>query len=144
VTRIPRIAKVMTPFPYSIGLDASLRVAREMMVEHSVRHLPVVKGHTLVGIVTERDIKRALDPELGLPPRDQLFVQDVYVPEPYTVDDHTPLDEVLEHMATHRVGSALVTVRGRLAGIFTATDACREFCVHLRKLFPSADDESVA
>jgi CBS domain-containing protein len=114
------------------------------MVQHEVRHLPVLREHALVGILTDRDLKRALDPALGLPPLDELFVRDVYVPEPYSVDSSTPLDVVLEHMATHHVGSTIVTKHGRVAGIFTATDACRVYCEHLRKLFPSRSGVDVA
>ena len=133
---IPTMAAVMTPFPFSVDVSDSLRRARDLMTEHDVRHLPVVNKYELLGILTDRDLKRALDPDLGLPPKDELFVRDVYLPDPYVVDDHSPLDEVLEHMATHHLGSALVTKHGRLAGIFTSTDACRAYCEHLRRIFP--------
>jgi acetoin utilization protein AcuB len=122
----------MTPFPYAIDVDDSLLRARELMVAFEVRHLPVLKDHRLLGILTDRDLKRALDPDLGLPPKAELFVRDVYVPDPYVVDDLTPLDEVLAHMAEHQLGSVLVTKHGRLAGIFTSVDACRAYSVHLR------------
>ncbi|MEQ1757421.1 MAG: CBS domain-containing protein [Vicinamibacterales bacterium] len=144
MTHIPAVATVMTPFPYSVGVDASLRQAHEMMVAHQVRHLPVLRGHALVGVVSDRDIKRALDPDLGLPPMDELFVRDVYVPEPISVDDAAPLDEVLEQMASEHIGSVLVTKHGRLVGIFTSTDACRVYCAHLRTLFPQGSGEEVA
>ena len=133
---IPTVAAVMTPFPFSVDVSDSTLRARDMMAEHGVRHLPVVKNHKLLGILTDRDLKRALDPDLGLPPKDELFVRDVYLPDPYIVEDLSPLDDVLEHMATHHIGSALVTKHGRLAGIFTSTDACRVYCEHLRRLFP--------
>ncbi len=144
MTHIPTVVSVMTPFPYSIDRGASLRHAHEMMVDHRVRHLPVLEGHTLVGIVSDRDIKRALDPDLGLPPKDELFVHDVYVPDPITVDAATPLDVVLDRMATAHVGSVLITKHGRIAGIFTSTDACRIYCEHLRKLFPATGGNDVA
>src|SRR5687767_13074781 len=118
------MAAVMTPFPFSADAGDSLR------------HLPVVKNDGLLGILTDRDLKRALDPDLRLPPMHELFVRDVYLPDPYVVDDRSPLDDVLEHMATYHLGSALVTKHGRLAGIFTSTDACRAYCEHLRRIFP--------
>lgn len=142
--RIPSIGSVMTPFPYFVAVDDSLLRARTLMVEHEVRHLPVKEGATLVGVVTDRDIKRALDPDLGLPPKEELFVRDVFVPDVYVVDIGQPLDRVLEHMARHHVGSALVSKAGRLVGIFTMTDACRFFCEHLRALFPSGSGDTVA
>jgi acetoin utilization protein AcuB len=141
---IPMVASVMTPFPYWIDVDDSVRRARGLMVEHQIRHLPVMQGRSLVGVLSDRDLKRALDPTLGLPPEDELFVRDVYVSDPYVVDSSTALDVVLEHMAAHHVGSALVTSHGRLAGIFTATDACRLYCDHLRKLFPARGAKDVA
>lgn len=138
------VASVMTPFPCWIDIDDSVRRARGLMVEHQIRHLPVMRGRSLVGILSDRDLKRALDPTLGLPPEDELFVRDVYVSDPYVVDSNTALDVVLEQMAAQHVGSALVTSHGRLAGILTATDVCRLYCDHLRKLFPPRDGEDVA
>jgi hypothetical protein len=42
------------------------------------------------------------------------------------------------------IGSALVTRNGRLVGIFTAADACRILCGHLRALFPRPAGDAVA
>lgn len=123
---MPRVvADVMTPHPYVIDEGAPLRQARSVMVEHDIHHLPVVRHKRLVGVLTDRDLKRALDPDLGLPPEDELFVRDVCVFDAYTVTGATPLAEVLTVMAERHIGSALVTDRERLIGILTASDACR-------------------
>jgi CBS domain-containing protein len=106
--RMPSTNSVMTPFPHVVEVDDSLRHARALMVRHQVRHLPVKEGSALVGVLTDRDLKRALDPDLGLPPKDELFVRDVFEPEAYVVDSSEPLDHVLEHMAAEHIGSALV------------------------------------
>jgi acetoin utilization protein AcuB len=134
----------MTPFPYCVQVDDSLIYAREVMVRHEIRHLPVKKDSALVGVLSDRDLKRALDPDLGLPPKEELFVNDVYEPHAYVVDGGEPLDHVLAHMAAHHIGSALVTKHGNLVGIFTATDACRVFCQHLRSLFPDSRGDDAA
>jgi len=134
----------MTPFPYVIDVDESLLRARALMVEHRIRHLPVQKNGALVGILTDRDLKRALDPDLGLPAKEELFVNDVYMPDAYVVDGGEALDVVLDHMAEHHIGSALVTKHQKLVGILTATDACRLFCEHLRSLFPQGSGTDVA
>jgi CBS domain-containing protein len=114
------------------------------MVEHRIRHLPVQDQGVLVGILTDRDLKRALDPDVGLPPKQELFVTDVFEPNAYVVDGGEPLDTVLEHMAAHHIGSALVTKGQKLAGILTATDACRLLCEHLRSLNPQSASDDVA
>jgi acetoin utilization protein AcuB len=134
----------MTPFPHFVDVDESLLRARVLMVEHDVRHLPVQDRGTLVGILTDRDLKRALDPDLGLPPKEELFVNDVLEPEPYVVDGSEPLDTVLDYMVTHDIGSTLVTKDRKLAGILTTTDACRLLCEHLRSLRPRDTGDSVA
>ena len=141
---IPSIGSVMTPFPQVVQVDDSVLAARAIMVEHEVRHLPVKNGHTLVGVLTDRDLKRAFDPTMGLPPKEELFVRDVFIADAYVVDVGERLDVVLEHLSTQHIGSALVTKHGRLAGIFTLTDAARILCRHLRALFPDPSGEEVA
>jgi len=141
---IPSIGSVMTPFPCMVQVNASVLAARALMVEHEVRHLPVKDGSTLVGVLTDRDLKRALDPSLGLPPKEELFVRDVFVPDAYIVDVGEPLDSVLDHLSSQHIGSALVTKRGRLVGIFTLTDAARLFSRHLHSLFPCHSGDEVA
>jgi acetoin utilization protein AcuB len=141
---IPSIGSVMTPFPYVVQVDDSLLAARTLMVERQVRHLPVKDGNKLVGVLTDRDLKRALDPDLGLPPKEQLFVRDVFIPDAYVVDWSEPLDDVLDHLASQHIGSVLVTKNGRLVGIFTVMDACRILCEHLRTLFPRRSGDDVA
>jgi acetoin utilization protein AcuB len=144
MNHIPSVGSVMTSFPHFVAIDESLLRAKALMVEHEVRHLPVKDGNALVGLVTDRDIKRALDPDLGLPPKEELFVRDVFIPDAYVVDIHEPLDRVLEHMFRYHIGSALVTKAGRLVGIFTTVDACRLFCEHLRSLFPTGPGHTAA
>ena len=140
--KIPTVQSAMTPFPWSIDAGASLREAQHMMRSHEVRHLPVVAHRELIGVITDRDVKRALDPSLGLPPKDELFVDDVMVHDPYLVETTVPLDAVLEEMAEELIGCALVVREGKLVGIFTTTDACREFARYLRDGQPEGGDEA--
>jgi CBS domain-containing protein len=121
----PRVKSVMTPFPYSVALEAPIGAARKLMLDHRVHHLPVTEDGQLVGIITDRDIKLLLGPELGSPDPKELTVEDGYVSDCYVVDLETPLVEVLEAMMERHLGAALVTGHGRLAGIFTTVDACR-------------------
>jgi acetoin utilization protein AcuB len=133
MNHIPSIGSVMTPFPSVVQLDDSLLAARALMVEHEVRHLPVQDGSKLVGLLTDRDLKRAMDPDLGLPPKEELFVRDVLVADAYIVDWAEPLDQVLEHMTSQPHGSAAVHQSRKAGGaIFTAMDASRFLYKHLR------------
>lgn len=125
MNRIPLLKTEMTPFPWWVDIDEPLLAARALMRQHKVRHLPVKDNGKLVSVVTDRDLKFALDPDLGLPPRESLRVRDVCVYTAYIVDIECRLEQVLETMAERKIGSALVTRDGKLVGIFTSPDACR-------------------
>jgi CBS domain-containing protein len=47
---------VMTPSPLSVSSDVSILDAAQMMGERNLRHLPVVEGGNLVGVVSIRDV----------------------------------------------------------------------------------------
>ena len=125
----------MTAFPYSADPEATVATARALMREHRIHHLPVTVGNTLVGLVSDRDIKLMLGPDFAYPGEKELKVRDVMVRDPYIVDLETRLDEVLKHMADRQLGSVIVTRDGRLAGVFTTTDACRSFAEFLGEQF---------
>ncbi|MCP5152885.1 MAG: CBS domain-containing protein [Ectothiorhodospiraceae bacterium] len=129
----------MTPFPYSIETDATLAEAQAMMTDHAVRHLPVAISHVPVGMLSQRDLAAALAAGAGAGGR---LVRDVCTTDAYVVDLETRLDVVLSEMAERHIGSAIVTRHGKLAGVFTATDACRAFAEHLRATYPSPDDDA--
>jgi acetoin utilization protein AcuB len=126
------VGDVMTRGPWIIDDDAPLRQARSLMVDHEIHHLPVVRRGALVGMLSDRDVKRALDPDLGLPPEEELFVRDVCTFDAYSVPPGEPLERVLRAMAARHIGSALVIDDGRVLGILTASDACRLFADFLQ------------
>ena len=127
----PKLKNVMTPFPYSVDAEAPIEAAVEFMRRHKIRHLPVTAKGALTSLVSDRDIKLVLGPDFASPNSGELKVRDAMVKDCYIVDLSTPLAEVLRHMATERIGSAVVTRRGKLAGVFTANDACRAFAGYL-------------
>jgi CBS domain-containing protein len=49
--------------PVTIGADDSIDDALKTMKEYQVRRLPVIDGHSLVGMVSQADIARNIDPE---------------------------------------------------------------------------------
>ena len=115
----------MTPFPYSIDVDAPLKDAHKLMHDHNFRHLPVTRGDAIVGVLTDRDIKLVLGPDFDYPNESELTVRDAYVERPCVVNASTPVATVARTMAENHIGSAIVTKNDKLVGIFTVTDACR-------------------
>ena len=127
---VPPIKAVMTPFPHAVSVHDTAMHAHEAMREHKVRHLPVKDQHTLVGIISERDLRACDESDLQ-----HRTVAEFFTGHPYTVDVETPLDNVLSAMAEMHIGAALVVHKEHLAGIFTTTDACRWFAAYLHEQF---------
>jgi len=113
----------MTSSPITIGRSQSLADAARRMHEHHIRHLPVLEGGYLFGILSERDIDLVealpdVDP-------DKVTVEEAMTQDPYTVAPGTPVREVVGAMAQHKYGTAVVMEEGRVVGIFTTVDAMR-------------------
>lgn len=129
--RNPQVIAFMTPFPHSIDVTAPLEVARQMMREHSFRHLPVMSTGALVGVLTDRDVKLILGPDGadgadgGSSSQRDLKVRDAHLEQPCLVAASTPVAEVARVMAESHIGCTIVTKHNKLVGIFTVTDACR-------------------
>lgn len=122
---IPTIQKFMTTTPHSIGVEQPLSRAHTMMREHGIRHLPVLHGGKLVGILTERDL-RLVESLAGVDPT-KVKVEDAMSTVIYSVSPDAPLDEVVGTMGEHKYGSAVVMQNQKVVGIFTTVDVCRAF-----------------
>ncbi len=125
-TRIPPVSTYMTPLPITVGKKESVVAAEKTMHEHAIRHLPVISGDKIIGLLSLRDIEivrglRGVDAEAF----QSMTVDDVMTDTPYVVDADTPLDEVAGYMAKARLGSAVIMEKAKLAGIFTTVDALR-------------------
>lgn len=138
--RNPQVVAFMTPFPYSVDLDAPLGQAHQLMREHHFRHLPVTSSGEIVGMLSDRDIKLVLGPDFACPREQDLKVRDAYVEQPCIVSAATPVASVARTMADRRIGSAIVVKGSKLVGIFTVTDACRALADVLTLTDPESND----
>jgi acetoin utilization protein AcuB len=119
----PQVYKYMSPLPHSIGRDQPLARAHELMRKHRIRHLPVLDGGVLVGLVSQRDLHfietlRDVDPE-------EVLVEEAMTPDPFFVAPETPLREAVVQMAEHKYGATVVMDGARIVGVLTAVDALR-------------------
>ena len=135
---MPSVIDAMTPFPYTVESSESVKSAIAIMYGKSIRHLPVVEGNNIVGLLSDRDIKLALAVSRGKASQESLKVDDVCIRDPYVVPHTEKLNVVLDHMVEEHIGSALVTRSGKLVGIFTVTDACRKLSELLKLFHPDA------
>ncbi|MCR9166464.1 MAG: CBS domain-containing protein [Nannocystaceae bacterium] len=121
------ISSHMSPLTISIGVDQTLASASTKMQEHKIRHLPVLDGGRLVGVISERDVNWLAS--LGTDPA-TIGVSEAMSDIPYLVGAHTNAQEVVQKMHDDKLGSALIEKDGKPVGIFTTTDAL-QLCADL-------------
>ncbi len=141
-----RVADLMTRTLITVRPEDSVEMAVKLLRQRGVRHLLVLNNSRLVGIISDRDIKRALDPErtkkklLGIGGLyfllEPILVREIMTPDPITIRPDVSAQEAAGVMVAERFG-ALPVVRGNeLVGIITETDLLRYFARQ------SADDEA--
>jgi acetoin utilization protein AcuB len=124
------IERYMTSSPHSIGQEQSLAVAHDLMRKYEIRHLPVLHGGKLVGLVSLRDLHLVetlpdVDPA-------QVLVEDAMTEDVYSVAPTDDLADVAEDMAHRKLGSAVVLRDTKVVGVFTTTDALRALAEQLK------------
>jgi acetoin utilization protein AcuB len=122
---IPTIDKYMTTSPMTVSQDDSLAHAQKLMSDNKFRHLPVLDGEKLVGMISDRDV--ALISSIAGADPHVLKVVDAMTPKPFTTSPKTLIDEVVSTMAEHKIGSVVVMDNNHVVGIFTAVDALGAF-----------------
>lgn len=142
--KMPVAGAAMTSFPYFVESDDSLGRLEKLMDERAIRHLPVQEKGKIVGIVSERDLHHRLPRSMAPEEKSRLRARDIMIADPYIVAFNTPLSEVAARMALRRIGSAIVTRRGKLAGIISAMDICRLFAEYLNQQFGVASGNDAA
>lgn len=135
------IQDYMTRSPHSIGVSLTLSDAANMMKAYKIRHLPVLDGNQLVGIVSDRDIQMVEGME-GVD-ADEMPIEEAMSQAPYTVAATTPLEVAARHMERHKLGSAVVVdANNKVVGVFTVTDGMRALADLLGKLPETAAVEA--
>jgi acetoin utilization protein AcuB len=119
----PTVRQDLTPAPSTAPRTDSLSVAHRLMREAGIRHLPVLDGTAVIGVLTERDVL-LIESLPGVNPTD-MRVEEAMVPEPYEVTPEAALAEVVATLLDRRIGSAIVVDEGRVVGVFTTVDALR-------------------
>lgn len=121
--QFPTVRQYMTAGPWTIARSQPLARARHIMHEHQIRHLPVLDGGRVVGLISERDVLM-VEALPGVNPTD-VRIEEAMTQEVFTAAPETPLGEVVKSMIERRLGSAVVTENDRVVGVFTAVDAMR-------------------
>jgi acetoin utilization protein AcuB len=124
----------MSVDPVTVDPKDSLQRVVELLRRRDIRSVPVVESGTLVGIVTDRDVRQVAP---GYPLlRDEeeihrymknLTVTAAMTADPMTIAPEAPLVDAAKILETYRISSLPVVERTKLVGMLTVTDLLRAF-----------------
>src|SRR5512140_893341 len=116
------VRDIMRSPALSISGDTTLQDAYATMREKGIRHLPVVDGGRLVGVVTDRDLRLATSALAPSPFPPGSRVSEVMCKEPMTADRSDPVEDTARTMRDRKIGCLPVVDGGMLIGIVTGID----------------------
>jgi len=137
---LPRLSDIMTRDPVSVSPSDTLRVVLERMRQRNCRRLPVVDGGKLVGIVSDRDVRLALNSPFILRERreddmllERVVVAECMTPDPVTLPPDASVLDAARLIHEHKFGGIPIVDAGKLIGIVTETDLLACFIELLSK-----------
>ena len=123
------LSEIMSRGLITVDKNASLRRARRILDQHRIRHLLVMDGKRLVGIVTDRDLRQAAPSSkspLTISERqefmDELKIVEVMSRKLITASPDTAVREAARVMVSEKIGCLPVVNGNQLVGIVTETD----------------------
>jgi len=133
-----KIKDIMVKEVATLDVNDELSLANDIMRLGRIRHLPVVDGSKLVGIVSERDLFRSsLAQALGYgtkATRDlmkTIRIKDIMVGEVITVTSEMHLARAVQLMLEKKIGCLPVVEDDQLVGLVTETDVILQYCKDL-------------
>jgi acetoin utilization protein AcuB len=118
----------------TITKDETMPVAKKILQEKNIRHLPVVEGKKLIGLVTNMDIRKAeASPATSLEIRelhyllDKIKVSEIMTRNVITIHPDTSVEEAATLLHDNKIGCLPVVEDGNLVGIITENDVMEIF-----------------
>jgi acetoin utilization protein AcuB len=123
------VQDVMQTKLFTVTPETTLPEALRLTGQRGVRHLPVLDGDRLVGILSDRDLRRTMaSPATSLEahelncPLDRLRVGEIMTRTLITIGRMFPIEAAACLMVQEKIGALPVTDDGRLVGLVTETD----------------------
>lgn len=123
------VSHIMTKHVHTLNMTHSLEDAERMFKSLKVRHLPVVSGEKLVGMLSLTDLMRISfvdsyqdDYQVDTAVYNMLSLEQVMVRNVQTIEADTTIKEAAELLASREFHALPVIENGKLAGIITTTD----------------------
>jgi CBS domain-containing protein len=128
-----RVRDIMQTGVVTISAGDTLSTVEDIMTLGGLRHMPVVRGGVLVGVVSERDLLRAsLSNLTGFRDEERrAFLQVVEITRvmstpPITISPDAEIEQAARLLAEKRIGCLpVIDEEGKLVGLLTETDVLR-------------------
>lgn len=128
--RFEPVSCIMSKELVTLTLEDDLFRAEKLFKEHHIRHIPVVEGEHILGILSQTDLERisfldAYDDhevEVDYTIYTMLSIEHLMVKNPEIVEAHTPVEVVAEILSTREFHALPVVEGDVLVGIVTTTD----------------------
>ena len=126
--RVP-VSQIMTKVLIAVPPTKKISEVNQLFTDYKIRHIPVVEGEQLVGIISSNDILKIgystaeMNAEAINAIYDAYQLEDIMTANPIVVDDETTIKEVAELLVNQQFHSLPVVDKNRtLVGIVTTTD----------------------
>jgi CBS domain-containing protein len=123
------VKEIMTKNIRTVQPGDSLKSAKFIMDNESIRHLPVMRGDNLVGILSDSDFNRLnfgsifnQEPGSEYALMETLTIGQLMTFKPVTVETTATVKEVIDIFMNEHFRALPVTENGKLVGIVTVTD----------------------
>jgi acetoin utilization protein AcuB len=131
-----KVSEIMTRKLITVSPDDSVEKTVQLFRERRVRHLLVLKGERLVGIISDRDLVHALEPVRGREKKvlnvgglyfllEPMEVREIMSRDVITIGPERSVQDAAAMMLSSRFGALPVVADGELMGIVTETDLLR-------------------
>jgi CBS domain-containing protein len=114
-----KVGDLSNAYVVSVGPGWSLRDAARHMVEHRVGSAVVLNEDNLVGILTERDVLRAVAEGMGL---DETRVEKLMTRDVVTIEPDWEIYEAAAEMAAHHFRHLIVADGSGVLGVLSIRD----------------------
>lgn len=128
------ISQIMTKEVITLNLSNTLYTAEKRLKKNNIRHIPVVNGKRLMGMISLSDILRisfidAYNEEgtVDTAIYNMMSIEDLMIKNLVTVPSHTPIYEVAKLLANKKFHSLPIVDDEHLVGIVTTTDLLNYF-----------------
>ncbi|MCT4665069.1 MAG: CBS domain-containing protein [Flavobacteriales bacterium] len=124
------VSKIMTKDVVTLQINDGLDKAEKLFRQHNMRHIPVVSGDKIEGIISMTDLARIsfvdnYDPNnftVDTSVYDILTLEQVMVKKPETIDVNKTVKDAAELLASREFHALPVVENENLVGIVTSTD----------------------